>query len=76
MTAAGLVSRGVVSSAVRTTTAFAAGALLFLAHPATALFNNGTIIAPCNSTLYCYGDILKGIELAAPFSDSKTFVDM
>lgn len=76
MTAAGLISRGVVSSAWRTTTAFAAGALLYLANPATALFNNGTVIAPCNSTLYCYGEILKGIELAAPFSDSKTFVDM
>lgn len=75
MTAAGPVSRGMVSSVARTTAAIAA-ATLFLAQPATALFNNGTVIAPCNSTLYCYGDILKSIELAAPFSDSKTFVDM
>ncbi|OAA62595.1 trehalase precursor [Niveomyces insectorum RCEF 264] len=56
---------------------FAASALLVvLPTPAAALFNNGSVIAPCNSTLYCYGDMLKQIQLAAPFSDSKTFVDM
>lgn len=43
---------------------------------ATALFNNGSVIAPCDSPIYCLGDILKEIQLAHPFSDSKTFVDM
>lgn len=41
-----------------------------------ALFNNGSVITPCDSIIYCQGDILKEIELAKPFSDSKTFVDM
>jgi alpha,alpha-trehalase len=43
---------------------------------ASALYINGSVTAPCDSPLYCQGDILKGIELARPFSDSKTFVDM
>ena len=43
---------------------------------ANALFINGSVTAPCDSPLYCQGDILKAIELAQPFSDSKTFVDM
>lgn len=43
---------------------------------ATALYINGSVIAPCDSPLYCQGDVLKAIELARPFSDSKTFVDM
>lgn len=43
---------------------------------ATALYNNGSVIAPCDSPIYCLGDILKQIQLARPFSDSKTFVDM
>lgn len=41
-----------------------------------ALFINGSVTAPCDSPLYCQGEILKAIELAHPFSDSKTFVDM
>ncbi|KAH8884538.1 glycoside hydrolase family 37 protein [Thozetella sp. PMI_491] len=41
-----------------------------------ALYINGSVTAPCDSPLYCQGDILKAIELAQPFSDSKTFVDM
>ncbi|CAK7245098.1 MAG: hypothetical protein STHCBS139747_006666 [Sporothrix thermara] len=73
--AAGLVFRRAVSSISKTAAAIASAALL-LAQPASALFNNGSVIAPCDSPLYCYGNILKGIELAAPFSDSKTFVDM
>jgi len=40
------------------------------------LYENGSVITPCDSVLYCRGDILKAIELASPFSDSKTFVDM
>lgn len=75
MTAISLMSGGMVPSVVRIAITVAAGAL-FLAEPVTALYNNGTIIAPCDSPLYCYGDVLKGIQLAAPFSDSKTFVDM
>jgi alpha,alpha-trehalase len=43
---------------------------------AHALYTNGSVIAPCDSPLYCQGEILKAIELASPFSDSKTFVDM
>ncbi|UKZ95675.1 uncharacterized protein TrAFT101_010497 [Trichoderma asperellum] len=45
--------------------------------PATlALYTNGSVIAPCDSPIYCHGDILQDIQLAHPFSDSKTFVDM
>ncbi|KAK0657607.1 Six-hairpin glycosidase-like protein [Cercophora newfieldiana] len=47
-----------------------------LASGANALYINGSVIAPCDSPLYCQGDVLKAIELARPFSDSKTFVDM
>ncbi|KAJ2900764.1 hypothetical protein MKZ38_002255 [Zalerion maritima] len=43
---------------------------------ASALYVNGSLIAPCDSPLYCQGEILKQIELARPFSDSKTYVDM
>lgn len=43
---------------------------------ASALYENGSVIAPCDSPIYCYGDILREIELARPFSDSKTFVDL
>ncbi|KAK8138622.1 glycoside hydrolase family 37 protein [Apiospora sp. TS-2023a] len=42
----------------------------------SGLYQNGSTIAPCNSTLYCHGEILKAIQLASPFSDSKTFVDL
>lgn len=42
----------------------------------TAIYYNGSVIAPCDSPIYCHGDILKEIELARPFTDSKTFVDM
>ncbi len=41
-----------------------------------ALYKNGSVTAPCDSPIYCHGDILKEIELAHPFPDSKTFVDM
>lgn len=34
------------------------------------------VIAPCNSPLYCQGEILKAIQLAKPFEDSKTYVDL
>ena len=43
---------------------------------AAALYINGTTVAPCNSPLYCYGNILHEIQLAHPFTDSKTFVDL
>jgi len=42
----------------------------------SGLYINGSVIAPCDSPIYCHGEILKQIELARPFSDSKTFVDM
>lgn len=43
---------------------------------AQALYINGSVIAPCDSPIYCYGDLLREIELARPFEDSKTFVDL
>lgn len=43
---------------------------------ASALFSNGTVIAPCDSPIYCHGEILHQVELARPFNDSKEFVDM
>lgn len=43
---------------------------------ASALYINGSVIAPCDSPIYCYGDLLREIELARPFEDSKTFVDL
>jgi len=55
------------------TGAFFAAAQLQLA---AALYINGSVIAPCDSPIYCYGDLLREIELARPFSDSKTFVDL
>ncbi|KAK4462102.1 glycoside hydrolase [Cladorrhinum samala] len=51
-------------------------AVSVFAATASALYINGSIIAPCDSPIYCYGDLLKGVELARPFADSKTFVDM
>ena len=42
----------------------------------SGLYKDGSVIAPCDSPIYCQGDILKEVELAQPFSDSKTFVDM
>ncbi|KAK0731519.1 glycoside hydrolase family 37 protein [Lasiosphaeris hirsuta] len=56
--------------------AVAAAALAAFASGAAALYINGSVIAPCDSPLYCQGEILKAIELAQPFADSKTFVDM
>lgn len=43
---------------------------------AAALYQNGSVTAPCDSPLYCQGEILRAIQLAAPFDDSKTFVDL
>lgn len=40
------------------------------------VFVNGSVVAPCDSPIYCHGEILQEIELARPFADSKTFVDM
>lgn len=50
--------------------------LLSVAPLASAIYENGSVIAPCDSPVYCYGDILREIELARPFADSKTFVDL
>jgi alpha,alpha-trehalase len=55
----------------------ASAAVLFAVLPlASGLYENGSVIAPCDSPIYCYGDILREIELARPFADSKTFVDL
>ncbi|CAN8099092.1 unnamed protein product [Discula destructiva] len=40
------------------------------------IYRNGSDLAPCDSPLFCYGDMLQAIQLARPFADSKTFVDM
>lgn len=50
--------------------------LLALAASAASLYVDGSVTAPCDSPLYCHGELLKAIQLAAPFSDSKTFVDL
>ncbi|CAK1359620.1 Trehalase [Cercospora beticola] len=45
--------------------------------PATAaLYVNGSVTAPCESPLYCQGEILREIQLAGAFEDSKTYVDL
>ncbi|TDZ31228.1 Trehalase [Colletotrichum spinosum] len=54
----------------------ALAALVVWILPGWALYDNGSVIAPCDSPIYCHGKILKEIELARPFADSKTFVDM
>lgn len=52
-------------------------ALFLAALPlAGALYQNGSVTAPCESPLYCQGEILRAVQLAAPFDDSKTFVDL
>ncbi|KFY19327.1 hypothetical protein V493_08015 [Pseudogymnoascus sp. VKM F-4281 (FW-2241)] len=53
-----------------------ASALLGLPLLADALYQNGSVIAPCDSPIYCHGQLLHEIELARPFEDSKTFVDL
>jgi alpha,alpha-trehalase len=50
--------------------------LLFTVPVAVALYQNGSVTAPCDSPLYCQGEILREIELARPFEDSKTYVDL
>ncbi|KAI6784804.1 Trehalase-like protein [Emericellopsis cladophorae] len=42
----------------------------------SAIYVDGNITAPCDSPVYCYGEMLHQIQLAKPFDDSKTFVDM
>lgn len=41
-----------------------------------AIWFNGSLVAPCDSPLYCYGRVLKEIQLAGVFEDSKTYVDL
>ncbi|KAI8947137.1 glycoside hydrolase family 37 protein [Xylaria longipes] len=53
-----------------------AAVLLAGVSPARALFQNGPTFTPCDSPVYCNGELLKQVELAQPFSDSKTFVDL
>jgi len=54
----------------------AAAAIAGLASRTAALYINGSVTAPCDSPIYCQGELLKAVELARPFVDSKTFVDM
>lgn len=53
-----------------------AAAVAVLSLSVNALYINGTEITPCDSPIYCRGELLKQVELARPFADSKTFVDM
>ncbi|KAF2774544.1 glycoside hydrolase family 37 protein [Teratosphaeria nubilosa] len=43
---------------------------------ASAIYRKDSVTAPCDSPLYCHGEILHQIQLAKPFDDSKTFVDL
>lgn len=47
-----------------------------LSHCVSASVLDGTVIAPCSSQIFCQGAMLQNIQLARPFADSKTFVDM
>lgn len=60
-------------------------ALLYFAIQASCLvaanslqttFISGNVVAPCNSTIFCHGPLLRDLQLARPFADSKTFVDL
>jgi alpha,alpha-trehalase len=42
----------------------------------SALYQNGSVIAPCDSPLYCQGEILRDIEPARPSEDSKLYADL
>lgn len=53
-----------------------AASVLSVVQVASALYTNGSVTAPCDSPIYCYGDLLREVELAQPFADSKTFVDL
>lgn len=46
--------------------------------PIKGLYLNDSsgVIAPCDSPLYCQGPVLQALELARPFADSKTYVDL
>ncbi|KAH9891494.1 glycoside hydrolase family 37 protein [Xylariomycetidae sp. FL2044] len=44
--------------------------------PVRGLAQNGSTFTPCDSPIYCQGELLREIQLAQPFSDSKTFVDL
>ena len=52
--------------------------LLAIAKTIAAIYINEAIgvVAPCDSPLYCQGEILQAIELTRPFSDSKTYMDL
>ncbi|BFZ53052.1 hypothetical protein PYCC9005_000075 [Savitreella phatthalungensis] len=52
--------------------------LALLTNPTAALYINSSanVIAPCDSRIFCYGELLRDVQLARPFTDSKTFVDM
>ncbi|KAI1493709.1 glycoside hydrolase family 37 protein [Biscogniauxia mediterranea] len=49
---------------------------LALVSPVESIYQNGSTFVPCDSPLYCQGEILRQIQMAQPFSDSKTFVDL
>ncbi|KAM3422295.1 Trehalase [Cercospora zeina] len=53
-----------------------AAAIVALLPVTAALHVNGSVTAPCDSPLYCQGEILREIQLAGAFEDSKTYVDL
>jgi len=63
----------ITMSPLRRAVTVAVAVLSGLSH---GLYVNGSVVAPCDSVLYCQGPILQAIELASPFEDSKTYVDM
>lgn len=63
--------------APRATALIAAAAAGFAGLTGAIYINESAgLIAPCDSPIYCYGDLLREVELARPFEDSKTFVDL
>lgn len=50
--------------------------LLYIAASTTTLTLAAEAIYTCDSPIYCDGPLLRTVQLARLFKDSKTFVDM
>ncbi|KAK4302430.1 hypothetical protein Pmani_025479 [Petrolisthes manimaculis] len=57
------------------TTWWVAVAAVVMAAPEVALAQT-TLPPPCDSKIYCYGELLKTVQMAELHNDSKYFVDM
>ncbi|KAF2707812.1 glycoside hydrolase family 37 protein [Pleomassaria siparia CBS 279.74] len=66
----------IFTSTMKTSPSWTATLLAAVIPLVSGLYENGSVIAPCDSPIYCYGNLLREIELARPFADSKTFVDL